>query len=198
MDGLREYEILPGSKLPGDGKESRAHLRGEKSRIIPYTPLTHGPEFLKLLHAFVVRDEALDTVFGVGSFANWLDFFHFFDPAAHPDRVLISVVDKDAKEYLGFYWFDVAEGVAWGNFMFRKSMWTHEGVIEGSILALEFLFSLGIRIIVGVMSEKNRMAINFTKKRLGFTEDCTIPKLRGEDVGGVVVHLTEENLNGRS
>ena len=144
----------------------------------------------------IEEDKLKDIVFVNGSIVTFFDFLTLVKTKALPTLVLDEASIPVATGWLT----DVSYKSAFAHFLFFKHMWGNDSNADIGNMMLDFWFNkLNLNLIIGIIPEKNKLALNYIKQ-LGFISHDTIPHLiqsEDGDMPGVFSYITKEDFNGR-
>jgi len=143
-------------------------------KILPYMRLDGIPTFRdsELIAMFnrMVSDGTIGTVFPDGSVSTHDQFIDFIKG---PNKlVLVAKVDGIPAMWA---WIDMAElDMARAHFCVFSDHWGKDSVAVGTEMTKKAKEIMGVSILVGFVSSKNKKAINFAKQ-CGFKESGELP-----------------------
>lgn len=154
--------------------------------LMPYIKTRFDPELMPRLHARLVADGTLRTVFSSMEdpevYENWWGYM---------SKQPIVLFVRKPDTIIGAGWISQAEGkdggrkAAFGFWVYRESWGTTEAH-DLCRFALKWWFEVfRVDILYATSLKTNRLAVNFSRRRFGFQKLCDLPMFFPEN-GGLV------------
>jgi RimJ/RimL family protein N-acetyltransferase len=161
---------------------------GKLCTVYLVSPMTDG--VLDLLWNWMNEDKLRDLIFFDQNGNPGIGRMDFYQRMMDPNIGMLMVFDNESHDAVGCVWFNhCLAGRSEVHIYFRKKYWGTPVIREASLIGLHVAFNvLGIRILLGTTSTKNKLAMAFAKK--WFNAAGEIPSFFNDDTGCLVSFLT--------